>query len=302
MALIIPTSSSSFGDGTKTSKASGGFQKYVLAQIRSDANLEWVHRVRSFLVKAELKYDYIKENKHRLKEAALWAQIEAGISQATIIVVDPGEYEPLVRDTLQDIDIEKAGSETKAIVNACVSEVLSGTPMAYLPDALNRTISWVDERPLTTLERFTPSGMFETLGGELQHAVIFAARAHAVFDVPALDTSSRTSDVFRSPRTARLILPEVLATVRHFDVENRKSVKLLNTAVDTIAKAMEDTFCGSARISDEPLVIETDSRGYDEIQASDIAAGWARDMLEVADARSLGDRYERVWLNGRRIK
>lgn len=300
MALIIPTSSSSFGDGTKTS---GRFQKYVLAQIRSDANLDWVQRVRSFLVKAELKYEDIKQNKYRLqKDAVLWSQIEAGIGQATIIVVDPGEYEPLVRDTLQDVDIEKAGSEKKAIVNACVSEVLSGTPIAYLPQALHRAVPWVDEKTLTTLQRFTPSGMLEAFGGELQHAIIFAARAHAVFDVSALDKASRTSDAFRSQRAARLVLPEVLATARHFDIENPKSVGLLNTAVDAIAKAMEETFDGIDSISDSPLVIETDSRGYDEIQASDIAAGWAREMLEVADARSLGDRYERVWINGRRLK
>ncbi len=35
-----------------------------------------------------------------------------------------------------------------------------------------------------------------------------------------------------------------------------------------------------------------------EIQAADIAAGWARDLLEVSDARALGDQFERVWVNG----
>ncbi|NDB70659.1 MAG: hypothetical protein EB015_22160 [Methylocystaceae bacterium] len=300
MALIIPTSSSSFGDGTKTS---GRFQKYVLAQIRSDANLDWVNRVRSFLVKAELKYEDIKQNKYRLqKDAILWAQIEKGLGQATIIVVDPGEYEPLVRDTLQGVDIEKAGSESKAIVDACVSEVLSGTPIAYLPESIHRSVLWADQKSVTTLERFTPTEILNALGGELQHAIIFAARAHAVFDVPSLDSASRTTDAFRSPRAARLVLPEVLATIRHFDIENKKTVDLLNSAVDTIAKAVDEAFDGIGSISDDPLVIETDSRGYDEIQASDIAAGWAREMLEVADARSLGNKFERVWLNGRRLK
>jgi len=33
-----------------------------------------------------------------------------------------------------------------------------------------------------------------------------------------------------------------------------------------------------------------------------VAAGWAREMLELSDARTLGAQFERVWLNGRRIK
>jgi hypothetical protein len=300
MALIIPTSCSTFGDGTKTS---GRFQKYVLAQVRSDANLDWVRRVRSLLVKTELKYDDIKQNKYRFqKDAALWAQIENGLGQATIIVVDPGEYEPLVRDTLRVADVEKAGSETKAIVEACVFEVLSGTPIAYLPQSLYRSVPWSNETALTTLDRFTPAGMLEALGGKPQHAIIFAARAHAVFDVSALDAAARTSDAFRSPRAARLVLPQVLAISRHFDTENQKTVDLLNKAVDVIADSMEEAFDSTDSIADTPLVMETDSRAYDEIQASDVAAGWAREMLEVGDARTLGSRFERVWLNGRRLK
>jgi hypothetical protein len=81
MALIIPTSHSSFGDGTKTS---GRFQRYVLAQVRSDADLSWVQRLRGLLVRQELKYNDVKDNKPRLqKKAALWSQIERGIGQAS---------------------------------------------------------------------------------------------------------------------------------------------------------------------------------------------------------------------------
>ena len=300
MALIIPTASSTFGDGTKTS---GRFQRYVLAQIRSDANLEWVRRARSFLVTAELKYEHVKKNKARLqKDPQFWDQIQKGFGQATIIVVDPGEYEALVRDTLREADISKAGSETKAIVDACVCEVLAGTPIAYLPEAIHRAVPWGDERALTTLQRFTPEGLLDELGGELQHAMVFAARAHAIFDVPSLESRTRTADAFHSPRAARLILPEVLATARHFDVENQKAVGLLNSAVDTIATSVETLFEQGESISDEPLVMETDSRGYDELQAADVAAGWAREMLEVGESKHLGDRFERVWINGRRLK
>jgi hypothetical protein len=300
MALIIPTSHSSFGDGTKTS---GRFQRYVLAQVRSDADLNWVQRLRGLLVKQELKYNDVKEKKPRLqKNRELWSQIEKGIGQATIIVIDPGAYEPMVRDTLDSADIEKAGSEQKAVVDACVCEVLSGTPIAYLPYAIFQQVPWSDETTLTSLARFTPQGILQELDGQLQHALIFAARAHAVFDVASADMMTRTTDAFRSQRAARLILPEVLATARHFDNENKRTTDLLNSAVNEIAACFSEALEGAEEISDQPLVIESDSRGYDEIQAADISAGWAREMLELADPHSLGARFERVWLNGERIK
>ena len=300
MALIIPTSHSSFGDGTKTS---GRFQRYVLAQVRSDADLNWVQRLRGLLVRQELKYNDVKENKPRLrKDAGLWSKIERGIGQATVIVIDPGAYEPMVRDTLNSADIEKAGSERQAVVDACVSEVLSGTPIAYLPYAIFQQVPWSDEKTLTSLARFTPQGILQELGGKLQHALVFAARAHAVFDVSSADTMTRTTDVFRSQRAARLILPEVLATARHFDVENKRTTDLLNSAVNAIAESFSEALDGAEEISDQPLVIESDSRGYDEIQAADISAGWAREMLELGDPHSLATRFERVWLNGERIK
>jgi hypothetical protein len=271
--------------------------------VRSDADLNWVQRLRALLVKQELKYNDVKENKPRLqKNATMWSQIEKGIGQATIIVIDPGAYEPMVRNTLNSADIEKAGSERRAVVDACVSEVLSGTPIAYLPNALFQQVPWADEKALTSLARFTPEAILEELGGKLQHALVFAARAHAVFDVSSAGAMTRTTDALRSLRAARLILPEVLATARHFDVENKPTTDLLNSAVNAIAESFSEALEGAEEISDQPLVIECDSRGYDEIQAADIAAGWAREMLELGSANGLGAKFERVWLNGERIK
>ena len=36
--------------------------------------------------------------------------------------------------------------------------------------------------------------------------------------------------------------------------------------------------------------------------AADIAAGWAREVLETNEPSTLGARFDRVWINGRRIK
>lgn len=299
MALIIPTAVSTYGDATRTE---GPFQKYILAQFRSDADLEWVRRTRSRLVKAELKFKDFKEHRPSLrKERELWALIEKGVGQASIIVVDPGEYEPIAKETLLKEDIERAGSAEKAIIDACAMEVLGGTPFAYLPMELHRAMDWVENK-ITSLAAFKPADLAEALGRNLKHSVIFAARAHAIFDVGLMDRAHKTSDAFISPRFARIILPEVLSTTRYFDSEFPLSVDLLNHAVEVIAAAIEDRFPELGDLPDKPLVIETDSRGYDELQASDIAAGWAREMLEVTEPHALGASFERVWLNGRRIK
>jgi hypothetical protein len=85
-------------------------------------------------------------------------------------------------------------------------------------------------------------------------------------------------------------------------VENKRTTDLLNSAVNAIADAFSEARDGAEEISDQPLVIESDSRGYDEIQAADISAGWAREMLELGDPHSLATRFERVRLNGERIK
>jgi hypothetical protein len=299
MALIIPTAVSTYGDATRTE---GPFQKYVLAQFRSDADLEWVRRTRSKLVKAELKYKDFKEHRPTLRrDKELWSEIEKGVGQASIIVVDPGEYEPLAKETLLKEDVERAGTKEKAIIDACAIEVLAGTPLAYLPMELHKAVPLV-ESEITSLDAFTPTYLADALGRSLKHAVIFAARAHAIFDVRLLDMAKRTSDALRSPRLARIILPEVLSTTRYFDSEFPLSVELLNHAVDVISSTIEDTFPEFEEVSGKPLVIETDSRGYDELQASDVAAGWAREMLEFGEPHSLGACFERVWLNGLRIK
>jgi hypothetical protein len=132
--------------------------------------------------------------------------------------------------------------------------------------------------------------------------MIFAARADAIFDLPTLDsTTSSTWDVFRSP-LAMVLLAELLATERHFDNENPKTAFLLNRAADEIAVALGEQLPVFGTMTDKPLVTEVDSRAIDEIQAVDIAAGWAREVLETNEPSTLGARFERVWINGRRIK
>ena len=68
MAIIIPTGVSTYADATSTG-GHGPRRKYVLAQFRSDSNLEWVRELRSTLVHVQV-LNYVQPYGGR--EAALF--------------------------------------------------------------------------------------------------------------------------------------------------------------------------------------------------------------------------------------
>jgi hypothetical protein len=297
--IIVPTAASTFGDSTTTE---GPFRRYVLAQFREDADFDWVGRVRALLIKDELKYKDFRVARPKLRQDRdLWSRIEKGVGQATVVVIDPGEFEQLVLDALRQDDIERAGTRERAIIEGCATEVIATTPVTYLPENLSRQLGWPLTQ-ITSLATFAPAEILNRLGGGLDKALVFAARAHAVFDVPRLEGAASTQAALTSPSLARVVLPEVLNTARAFDAEHPASAALLNEASEQIASAMTAHLPLLGSLAPQPLVREVDSKGIDALQASDIAAGWAREALEVAEVRSLGDTFERVWFNGRRLK
>ena len=276
----------------------------MLAVCRSDVDYEWVRLTRAAMVRTELKYKDFRQARPKLRaNKELWAKIENGVGQATIVVIDPNEVEELVRDTLDKADVEKAGSLDRAVKDGCAAEIVAGTPVTYLPEKLAKTLG-MPMTKIASLDAFTPDSIRRRIGSDLNHASLFAARAHATFDVPSLAAGggASTRDAFRSPRLARVVLPEIMSTVRIFDKEHPQSVALLNEAADAIATALEPQLPTIGTLAPDALVKEYESHALDELQASDVAAGWAREMLETGEVRNLGSKFERVWLNGHRIK
>jgi hypothetical protein len=116
---------------------------------------------------------------------------------------------------------------------------------------------------------------------------VLAARAYAMFDVEKrYRIESATRDFILSP-LRDVVLREILSTARVFDTENQTSVEVLNNAADVIASSMQQSKWFENIQSSEPLVREFDSRDVDFIQAADMAAGWAGDMLEYQEVRNL---------------
>jgi len=305
MALIIPVSSSPYQTYADSSQTEGGFlRKYVLAQFRGDSNLEWVKELRAKLVKDELKYkDFIRIRPRLKKERKLWGRIKNGVGQATIVIIDPEPVYDFIEEYLKEDGAEKGiDFDKKIIINQCSIALVEMTPISYLPLRLYKTIPWNWILDLSSLDEYLPEDLTKEIGGKLRDAKVFAARAHATFDLINLDESvKKTSDIINSPLKLTL-LAELASTIRIFDIEHEKSIGILNRAVQLISRNIEILLPEEIRSLDTKIIQEADSRTIDEIQASDIAAGWARDMLDTSDHRAIGAYFERVWYNGILLK
>jgi hypothetical protein len=300
MAILVPIAYSTYADATTTE--GGPLCKYVLAQVRSDANLSWVADVKRALGVDELKWRIMREYRPRLRNMTdLWSAIEVGKRQATIVVIDPEPLGKLVKHRLMAEGAEEGRDfDDNTIIEGCASALVQGTPVAYLPTDLAKVVNCYPTFPHATFEDFTPDAIRSKIGRGLRDARVFAARAHATFDL-STHCGNSTTDAFRSPATP-LVVAELLSTMRYFDNEHAKSAEFLNQATDAIADALENVLTTPGTVVREPLIKEYDSTAIDHLQAADVAAGWARELLELADLRALARSFERVLMNGAIIK
>src|SRR4051812_44403132 len=119
MAILVPIAYSTYGDATTTE--GGPLCKYVLAQVRSDADLTWVADVKRTLGVDELKWKILREYRPRLKTMTdLWSAIEKGKRQATIVVIDPQPIGKLVKDRLMAEGAEEGHDfDDSTIIDGC---------------------------------------------------------------------------------------------------------------------------------------------------------------------------------------
>ena len=142
-----------------------------------------------------------------------------------------------------------------------------------------------------------PRKVLTKLGGGLRNALRFAARAQCLFDDEMFELPD--PDVFPSfyapgfgARLAEMRMRTALATQRVFDKEDNNSVEVLNETADWMSNAI----AGPPTL--RPLIRELDSAVIDAIQAADVAAGMARDIIDRSGVRGLVDKFRRVLVNG----
>lgn len=277
---------------------------YILAQLPADAELGWVSDIRGLATVDELKWKVFQSRREHLQARRdLWSSILRAMGLATIVVIKPAEVEQQLRDYLTSQGAEEGPDyDQTAVTRVCGIALIADTPVAYLPNRIAESLGLYPPELFLSFDRFVPNKILERIGGGLRDAKVFAARAHAMFDAEYLDSAgARTGDAF-APLRRLVVLQEVLGTQRSFDKEHPRSVEVLNEAADSIASALEDALALPGAISDQPLVREYNSRDIDQLQAADIAAGWAHELLALGDERALLGTFGRVLVNGRRLR
>lgn len=301
MALVIPTARSTYGDST--SVPGGHLSTYILAQLPDDILLDWVSEVRSLCTVDEVKWKLFQQRRERLQaKPALWKRITTSMKSATIVVIKPSDVEAELRTAWESQGAEiGVDFDKRKLIDACATALISDTPVAYLPNKLSETLGLYPQSLFLQFEKFAPNQIKQRIGGGLKDAKVFAARAHATFDVVEVSESRRAvGGAFSNPASS-LVLRELLSTQRGFDVEHPKSVAVLNEAAQTMAGALSDALLLPGEVSPQPLVREFNSRDVDVLQAADIAAGWAHELVALGNENALGATFGKVLVNGLRI-
>ena len=254
-----------------------GDDKYVIAQFRQDAPMEWVGELRAFLVKDELKYKHFQPQRHRVQSnQQLWKRVTAGVERAEITIVDPFLYENRVLFDLAESGAEYGCDFDRDMLYELTSNaMLEGSPLRAAQmgqyDYLNHVLAYEPR------EDFSTERIMQRIGGKRRDAIVTSARAHAMV------TPSEKWELIRicsglgmSNLTERMAVIDKMARV--FDVEHSKSVEVLNDFSDRIAEAVQLPYM-SARYGSRRVVNEEKSESIDHIQGADIAAGWAVDTL-----------------------
>ena len=279
-----------------------GDDKYVLAQFRHDALLGWVSDLRSFLNLEELKWrDYRHRREYVQSNRELSQKLRTGLEQAELTVIDLPMYRRITISDLIDQGAESGHDYDLTILNDLTARrMISESPLgrlSHLEEVLEALpFTYFRQRELIS----TPSDLHRRAGGKLNDAVVLAARAHSML------SPSETMEVVlgfgggsHGPPNLAAALEVVKSMGRAFDVEHEKSLPILNELVDKVTRAARlPTFVVSR--GREKAVSEESSQLSDHMQAADMAAGWAADLLLASngDYRALAKQFRWVGVNG----
>jgi hypothetical protein len=310
-------SSPTFADGTRTRPSRGlGLRTYVLARFSSSASFEWVKRARSFLVKTELKYrdlgsagfDLVLARFPSYEAADLGRLLIREASTATIFLADSESYaQEIVSAKLKEGAEYAYDFGIPDVIRETAEQMIRDIPLYRLkPYEISEVIepfsafsyrfksrTRFNMRPRSAME---PPRILQQIGGKLRDAEVFAARAYCLLDVGDRKTHQSVPEerlYSRLTLAGRGVLESALAVPMVFDRDHAASIVVLNESIHALQRTdlpFETNF--------EQLIREEDSRAVDALQAADIAAGFARDLLDRKGLRALAAQFRRVLLNG----
>ena len=279
-----------FGDSTRTPGQHLDDRCYILAQLPETTNLEWARELRTALGGGELKYQKYLGLRHKVQaDKKLWKRVQNGTSEATIVVIENSFYIDAIAYRLHEEGADLGHDVTfDAMLRQAALCMIEHTPIMRLPDLIPDLIG----DPMSNSHRYSPEIVYGRIGAKFSDATVFAARAHAAFDVDALYTAASTNELFLSPFRRRLV-SEVDRFERVFDQEHSKSAAMLNEMFGSYDKRSKGT--PIARIT------ESGSDSNDWLQAADFSAGFASEiMMNATDdrEREIRRHFRKVIFNG----
>ncbi len=284
-----------FGDSTKTPGQHIDDRCYILAQLPETAKLEWARELRSLLGGGELKYAKYLGLRHRVQaNKKLWTHVLEGTAEATIVVIENRFYIDAIAYRLKS-DGAEFGHDFNFddILRQAALCMIEHSPVMRLADLADDTMIADTLRFVQSPRRaYTPEAVFHQIGEKFSDAAVFAARAHASFDIEELNRAASTNELFLSPHRRRL-MTGLGSTERVFDNEHPKSAAMLNELFDSC-----ETRPSNAQAHH---VSESNSESNDWLQAADFCAGFASErMMNATDdrERELRQHFRKVIFNG----
>ena len=282
-----------FGDSTKTPGDHIDDRCYILAQFQERSELDWARDLRAALVARELKYQkYLALRQKIQADKKLWKRVQDGTAEATVVVIENSFYINAIAYRLKTEGADLGHDVTfAAILRQAALCMIDHAPVMRIPDLMSGMIRFPGARP-HRLPEYTAETIYGRIGEKFNDATVFAARAHAAFDIDALARAASTNELFLSPHRPAL-LSQFHDIERVFDNEHPKSAAMLN-----------EMFRGYDQRSHNATVTrvsETSSDSNDWLQAADFCAGFASEIMmnEVNDReRALRRHFRKVIFNG----
>jgi len=288
----------------------------VGAQVPSDIDLRWYHELRKKIRPdgKEVKYRDLKRKRPDLG-IDLNNAILRGIGSALIVISDPSSY---IKKVEKEIQLARTlpslqRKRLMAPINHYVAQMtMSESPLRWvmpLADTEASDTVWIDSSgPLKNIHSKVES--VERSITQPFNARLYACRANCSwYELVDDETRKRIFDKFFSERRYFVpsqfwtrLLVEAQQPERVFDNGNSAVVASLNNIRKWIDDDLQNVpFLGFQFSSG--AVRQADSALVEQVQVSDLAAGFAREMYESAEGlKKVRDHFKRVVFNGTVLK
>jgi hypothetical protein len=279
-----------FGDSTKTPGQYIDDRCYILAQFAESSNLDWARDLRAALSGGELKYQTYLGLRHKVQaDKKLWKRVQDGTAEATVVVIENSFYINAIAYRLKEEGAELGRDITfDALLREAALCMIEHAPIMRIPDLIPDLLT---DRSVKS-SPYSSEIVYGRIGEKFSDATVFAARAHAAFDLDDLGKAASTNELFLFPYKRRLLF-EVGKIDRVFDEEHPKSAAMLNEIFGSYDTRSNNT--------PKTRVTESRSDSNDWLQAAGFCAGFASEIMMNAiedRERELRRHFRKVIFNG----